>query len=288
MYNLKKDIEEWVGDVSYEANSLVPGAQEDKRKYEGPKKDLAGPSRPGDKPLASAFERNRYDKRLLVWQGLNRLMKDYCNFKKNNGNSGTEIFQKKRPVSALKEEDWKSVDSLHIKLSVNILDQIFKVAVMRTPVDKYNCDSFTGSQDSMPTSSERVSSNSVVFDSCEGDNAKICLRNILMFRVTKAIVESLLNMEYRHWFVDLNRFAQNEVDERDINYLFCSSMDKAEGCNISDIVEEQIETNIIEWVQFTEKLSKIAQGLGGASGFVPASNNLSNFRPDSAAGAPSL
>jgi len=289
---LKTAMLDWVGDFEWssEATSdhtdLTTAKFTPARKYD----PAAGPQPDG---IASAFERLRIDTRKQIWEHFNKVMKAYCNFKKENPNIEAPIFNKQKPSEFIQQnamESWKIIHSLDIRPSINLVDQLFKLFVSRRNISEVNCESFKGDETDMPELDKEsiddqeagaATEGGTTFDSCDV-SPKTCLRNVVMFRITMFIVESQINHYYRWLFERLYGYTHNNPHlEVSLSTLFCSNLQLGIPCEPGHEFSTQIEDNRLRWIQFANKLSRFAQGQGGSSVFRPAASN----NPIGAAGA---
>lgn len=288
--DLKKAMLDWVGDLEWSSEATSDHSDLTKATVLQAKSvDIMGPPAPG---VNNAFEKLRYDTKEQIWEHFNKVMKAYCEFKKENPNLESPIFEKKRPAEYIKEqaeESWKIIHSLDIKPSINLIDQLFKLFVSRRNIAEVNCESFRGTREDMPeldkeSGEERgTGDGNATFDSCER-SPKTCLRNVVMFRITMFIVESQVNHYYRWLFERLYGFTHNNPHlEVNLAEVFCKNLDLDIPCEPGHEFSTRIEENRLRWVQFANKLSRFAQGQGGSSVFRPSSDNS----PLGAAGAAS-
>jgi hypothetical protein len=224
-----------------------------------------------------------------VWKNLNANIYAYCKFKKENRNKNKQIFDKKRPSSAINPEEWEKIQSLDINISLNIIDQYFKLILGRRPIDEIDCKQFNNPPLPRSASIERDSGSS--FDDCgsSGGGAKNCLSKMILVRIAEFVAVSKTNYFYRQmWLKSLLQATIGESVFREVSYVFCSNLglgavSTGNGmavCDPQSAFEERLDANRLQWLEFVDKFSKLAQGLGSGSGFRPGSNNLSNFRAD--------
>lgn len=285
---LKEAMLKWVGDINTQVEA-DKGNRWLKMKYtsvpaQADQTQLMGPTNSCiDHP--TALESKRCEKEYEVWKHLNAVMKQYCEFKQKNPNDGKDIFQKTKPADSINTEDWAGVQAFDVQVTINFVDQFFKLMQARRPIEEIDCSSFKGDKDSMPSGITNTSSGTN-FDSCDGAQAKTCLRNVVLYEVTKKIAESLLLTYFEVLWNHTYAAAADKPDVQDMTkYLFCDSLKMGWPCEPGPDFDRQRDENRQEWVIFLNNFSKLAQGQGGSSVFRPNSNNLSTFSAGAAGGA---
>jgi hypothetical protein len=253
----------------------------------------------GNEPKGNIYKLLMHRTNVELWKHINKVMKVYCEHKKSPENYEKELFKKKRPSEALEEkakEAWAKIHSFDIRFSINLVDQLFKLFVGRKPIGEVNCNTFEGDRESMPSlnQSEEVSSSAGTadtFDSCEGANAKTCIRNIIMFKIVQFISISQVNHYYRSLWLGSNMRTKEGSDRKHLDMLFCFQLkfagEQSEWpCDASHELSLRIEQNSMSWVEFINQLSKLAQGQGGSSIFRSggASTNLNPLAPEQGGG----
>jgi hypothetical protein len=299
---VKMALTQWVGDIEITAKAPEGGVSRGDLQFSSetkitPKDALERPMR--DEPTGNIYKLFLHRTNVDLWKQLNTVMRVYCEHKKSDDNYSADLFKKKRPSEAVEQnakEAWGKIHSFDIRISINLVDQLFKLFVGRTPIDEIKCESFKGDRDSMPDLNQSevdaaASSGNNSFDSCEGSGAKTCLRNIIMFKVVQFISISQVNHYYRSIWLGSNMRTQEASDRTLLDYLFCSQLKFAGEqsdwpCDPSHELSLRIEQNSMSWVQFTNQLGKLAQGQGGSSIFrsAGASSNMNPLAPEGGAG----
>lgn len=284
----KTALLKWVGDINTEIEA-ENGNRWLRKKYtsvaaQADQSNVMGPTNSCvDHP--TALETKRCDKQYEVWKHLNAVMRQYCEYKKNNPNDGKFIFKKTKPADSINTEDWAGVQAFDVQVTINFVDQFFKLMQVRKPIEEIDCTSFKGDKDTMPSGIANASSGSS-FDSCEGAQAKTCLRNVVLYEVTKKIAESRLITYFEVLWNHSYAAAADKPDTKEMTkFLFCDSLKIGWPCEPGPEFDRQREENRQEWIIFLNNFSKLAQGQGGSSVFRPNSNNLSTFSAGSAGGA---
>lgn len=247
---------EWIKAKKYEQENSTPGGGAN-----------------GDIDKSSVYELFRKKTREYVWKHFNEAMKQYCEFKqKNNVNSSADILQKKMPSSAIQDDTWEKIFSIDIRPSINLIDQLFKLFMARRPIEEVDCNDFKGTPDTMPESGNASASTSSSFDSCQ-DSPKTCLRNVILYRIVQFITESQLNYYYRWLWEGLFSHTPDETNRYYLSELFCVSLRLPWPCEPNHEFNIRLEDNRAGWIEFSNKLSKFAQGQGGSTVFKPAEDH---------------
>lgn len=300
---VKQEVLDWVGDLVITSNADAGGpgqtAHTITTRYRPvpalrDKSNFMGPPQPGQFH-GPAWDVMRFEQRKEVWKHINQVMRQYCTFKKSNPNYNTYIFEKKHPADAIAPENWLGVQAVDIQVTLNLVDQFFKLMLSRKPIDEIDCDSFSGDESTMPLSGRAAimamsSTNTTAgaaagFDDCSGANARTCLRNVVLFEITKYIAESNVTHIYRGLWDKISAGFQTNQDTESLgNYLFCHNLQLGWPCVPTSEMDTRREQNRQEWIIFLNTFSKLAQGQGGSSVFRPSQNNLSSFTAGSVGG----
>ncbi len=227
----------------------------------------------------------RHEIRKDVWRNMYKLLGAYCNFKKENPNAGTpELFKKKMIWEVVDSELIKKISSTHFKVSLNLIDQIFKVWVQTstnpTTPTEIQCK-FDDPDGEMP---ENFEIQKGVADNCEGtNNAKNCRRNKWLYRFVDIIaLDKLMQNAKDAYEVALQLALVNDGSVAELlNELFCASIATAQGhsssqqqlCNLGFYFDSVSGSNKARWHDQLEALAKLAQSLGGSSNFRFQPNN---------------
>lgn len=274
---LKDAMLKWVGDYKLNAtNTSIITNKTDEEWIDGTEINSGssgGAGTSGEKPV-SIYEVFRKKTKEDIWKHFNAAMKEYCQFKKTNSdNLGKEIFEKTRPSEKISEEHWSRIFSLDVRPSINLIDQIFKLFMGRRNVEEVDCNDFQGTADTMPETPNASAGSGTIFDSCS-DKPKKCLRNIVLYRVVSFIAESQVNYYYRWLWDGLISQAQEVPDKEDLALLFCNQLRLSQyPCEPGHDFNLRLENNRLAWVEFSNKLSKFAQGQGGSTVFRPAEDH---------------
>ncbi len=243
---------------------------------------------PPESRESRGFKLRWWQNKKVVWTAWYTIFDKYCKFKVENPNQGREIFQKKGPAAELSQSDLLKASADDLKITANLIDQIFKLWVQSTNIEdptKITCD-FEGSADE--TMPQTVTPARV--DNCK-TQPKDCDRNKIMFKFVERIALSKTLSEYRDAFNDAMGMAngQSPFMLSLVTEVMCKSLrmnDKIsssvgrEICDIDHFFDTMAYENREGWVRETNQLSKLAQGYGGSSVFRGTSNSMSNFSPD--------
>jgi len=244
-----------------------------------------------------ALELIDYENAVNAWKGLQVVLKAYCEFKAGDGNYTKEMFEKARPASIFDQsggflgtgigagsllgenvkkarEDASAPD---IPLTINFIDQIFKLMVNgKELVEKSDCDQFKKEAKDMPDATKDGGGGSAdSFDNCK-DKPKECLRNKVVLNAARIVARS----RTLHRFVTLqeqaHQFAIDPHMIEQIDFLIGRATDGVD-------IRSEIEANRELWVQFSNFISRLAQGQASSSIFRPGSgSSVPNQRPGAA------
>jgi hypothetical protein len=299
----KDALLKWVGDIEISANVAEGGVSRGDLLFSSETKVTpkdATTQAGADEPQGNIYKLLMHRTNLELWKHMNTVMKVYCEHKKSEDNYEKDLFKKERPSQALErnaKDAWGKIHSFDIRISINLVDQLFKLFVGRTPIKEVKCESFQGNVESMPSLNQsefdsEPTGGDGTFDSCEGANGKTCLRNIIMFKVVQFISISQVNHYYRSIWLSSNMRTQEESDRKLLDYLFCSQLkfagEQSEWpCDPSHELSLRVEQNSMSWVEFTNQLGKLAQGQGGSSIFRSggASTNLNPLAVEQGGGS---
>lgn len=242
--------------------------------------------------------------RVKTWKSLNKVMHDYCDFKRDSKNYFSELFKKERAEQNIDEEAWRYVQSQDVKVTINLVDQFFKLMVIRKPWEEWtaeDCNVFSGDEGTMPIPQgkkcEDVNDAALFkqnegdgrqsFDDCS-DRERPCLRNVLLYKIAKFIAASKVNRYYANlWYAGMQRTTE-PYQSYWLTRLTCAQLGLAQNsvgvCEAGEELEQRADEVFEDWLVFSNKLSKLAQGQGGSTIFRPTENSLSNFTAGAAGG----
>jgi hypothetical protein len=224
--------------------------------------------------------------RKKTWEKMYMLLGSYCEFKKTNGNKGLQLFNKKFASEWIDTVDSKLMDDISsnsLKVSLNMVDQIFKIWVQTTTDStqptKIQCK-FENAADEMPKGFEESDGG----DSCEGaEKARKCRRNKALYRIVDILADDKFIDEAK----DVYEKAMQNALNKDVstaglvNTLFCNSFLTNENgesalnsqCDIGFWFDSASGLNRQRWSDQLEATAKLAQSLGGSSNFRFQPNN---------------
>jgi len=272
--DLKIAFIHWVGDMKTTqeqmgeyASRTLPEPQE-AVKF----RDRQKGSDPKDEP-ANVYEFLHKETVKEVWKHLHEVLKGYCEFKRKRDNYSKQLFEKKKPSDAIKEkkESWEKIHSMDIKPSINLIDQLFKLFMGRRNIEEVKCETFKGDESTLPESGTPTEQSGSTFDSCES-NPKQCLRNVVLYRITKFIAESQVNYYYRWMWEALYPRLGHPANQEELEALFCKNLGLGWPCDPGTEFSTRIDLNRVAWIEFSNRLSKFAQGQGGATVFKPSTD----------------
>jgi hypothetical protein len=238
------------------------------------------------------FEYRRWEIQKDVWNATYELLGKYCDFKQNNQNRSAEIFQKKTPASVVTKELLDKASSQGIRMTINLIDQLFKVFVgvnAAAPNDPtgLKCD-FTGkrAEDTMPDEFKPQDGEKI--ENCESD-PKNCVRNKWLFLITQIIAEDRTVNEFREAQEALinGALAQHPSFLVRVQEFVCTSLmaDRSGGndlrlCDPGIWLDIRAEANRQRWVNKIGEFSEWAQNVGGASNFNFKGQNVASMGVD--------
>jgi hypothetical protein len=274
-YDLSEAFLDWVGDMKTTqeqtaeyASRTLPEPQL-ARKFQNRSTTGSDEEQP-----ANVYELFQQETVKEVWKHLHEVLKTYCEFKQKKDNYSKQIFEKKKPSEAIseKKESWEKIHSMDIKPSINLIDQLFKLFMGRRNIEEVKCgQTFKGDESTLPTKASAAEASGSTFDSCE-DNPKECLRNAVLYRITKFIAESQVNYYYRWMWEALYPRLSHPAHQEELEALFCKNLGLGWPCDPGTEFSMRIDINRVSWIEFSNRLSKFAQGQGGATVFKPSAD----------------
>ncbi len=281
--NIVYTFESSAGPSSQTRTAFVPASEKANRK---------GATGTDQDKQVRGFEYRRWEIQKDVWNATYDLLGKYCNFKQNNQNRSAEIFQKKTPASVVTKELLDKASSPGIRMTINLIDQLFKVFVgvnAAAPNDPtgLKCD-FEGktAENTMPD--EFKPQDSARIENCEND-PKNCDRNKWLFLITQIIAEDRTINEFReaHEALINGALAQHPAFLVSVQEFVCTSLmaDRRGGndlslCDPGLWLDGSAETNRQRWVNKIGQFSEWAQNVGGASNFNFKGQNVASMGVD--------
>jgi hypothetical protein len=220
-----------------------------------------------------------------IWDAFSvELLKKYCEFKTQDENYRQDPFNKSLPSKKVTPEILEKASSKTIKLTINLVDQIFKVYASQRPADPskpttINCNVFKNHQEAMPMKYEELGEGKG--PDCIGA-PKSCNQNKWLFRLTQMLAKDRAISEFKLTYEKLinGALSQNPIFLVKVHEYMCASL-KAEGGAASDLsmcdpavwLEALAVENRQKWVRQVEEFAKWAQNIGGASNLGFAGSN---------------
>lgn len=268
--DLKKEFVALLGDYKFKVENKG-GAQLQAIDYVTPT------PRPDNRKILQGLE---YDYTKDAWKGIQNLLKAYCTFKKTNPNDGKPLWTKDSPYKGVIEKnltDAEAASSVDIPLTINFLDQLFKMWMQNKSLDELDCDQqFDPSPDNMPAAEKAINTGSS-FDNCEGKTGQYCLRNRVVHNFVKLVARSRVLHRYVIIRDFTLRFTANDEKYDDLIWgLFERQLGGAD-------LDEEVGVNKLLWVDYSNFISRLAQGQVSSAMFRPgAGSNVPNSSPDKA------
>lgn len=277
---------DYIGNVEYRQEERTDGDPKGtlkttfrKAEKSAEKKDAQGD---GEDKLIRGFEFRRWEIQKEIWDAMYKLLDDYCKFKTEQSNRGAGIFRKKSPATVVTKEKLDKASSAGIRMTINLIDQLFKVFVGVTSdgqedPTKLKCD-FQGKTADQTMPDEYKEQQGAVIQNCEND-PKNCDRNKWLFIITQMIAEDRTINEFRtaHQAQINGALAQHPALLIKVQEYFCASLQ--EGGVLCDPVltlEDRAERNRQRWVRKVTEFSEWAQNAGGAPNFTFKPQNVPN------------
>ncbi len=268
---------DYIGDAEYKLEGRITGDPKAQLKTTFKKAEKnaekKGAQGEGEDKLIRGFEFRRWEIQKEIWEAMYKLLDDYCQFKTENTNRGVPVFSKKPPASVVTKEKLDEASSAGIRMTINLIDQLFKVYVGVTSSGaqdpaKLKCD-FQGKTADQTMPDEYKQQQGAVIQNCEND-AKNCDRNKWLFIITQMIAEDRTISEFRtaHQAQINGALAQHPALLIKVQEYFCASLQ--EGGVLCDPVltlEDRAERNRQRWVRKVTEFSEWAQNAGGAPNF---------------------
>lgn len=218
----------------------------------------------------------------LAWIGLQTILLEYCNFKKENKNYDKQIFEKERPAelftkggvappvgpeapcsSSQLRACQRDASAPDITLTIPFIDQIMRLMVSSRDItdQNFDCQSiFDKEGKNMPDSAEMPQTKT--FDDCK-EAPKQCFRNKVLYNAARLVALSK-TLHTAKFDVALLQGLNNAVsDQASIELLMAKALN---GVDIDTAIEENKEM----WIQFSNWLGKVAQGQAAGSVFRPS------------------
>jgi hypothetical protein len=214
----------------------------------------------------------------VVWESVNKLLYDYCNFAKQNPNASRKTGKKYTAATYDQiggqnpdgSDPWEYTSAPDIPLTMSLLDALFHLVKKSNKVKKLNCDEFQQFRDDIPTTKDGGSGgggNDVNLNDC--GKSKGCLRNRLILHMAFIIARSRTLHTYRTMYLLSKRFSTDPALSNLVDELFERTLS---GMNI----DQELRSNRDSWERFTMFLAKVVQGESGAGAFLkPAGTNNS-------------
>lgn len=243
--------------------------------------------------LARGFELRRAEVQKDIWNSTYELLGAYCRFKTEGSNRGRPIFQKETPASVVTKVLIEKTSSPGIKMTINLLDQLFKVFVgvtAQSPEEttKVKCD-FAGRTADSTMPDEYKPQEGAAIENCE-NKPKDCSRNKWLFLITKIIAEDRTIYEFKQAHAALLNGAleQHPTYLVKAQELMCTSLvagttgqTDTSLCDPVLFLEGRAELNRQRWVAKITQFSEWAQNIGGGSNLTFSGQNVPNQVADS-------
>lgn len=276
---LQKDFVKYLGDYTMSEQPL------DKATAGVTVKIVRQPPETSPSNKRRGLARVKWEEHAVVFEGLGKVLKAYCDFIRNNPNGSSVMFEKKTAELALNElmkqstfggslgymgmkrSPWEYASGPDIPLSFNLIDQLYRLSSSTVSnAEQLDCKTFDLKADDITTmmgaSSTMVKPN---LDDCSNNQG--CIRNRVLVFLSDMIARSRALHLYRGLMEQSFKFAATpELAE------YLSRMFKEEFGDYD--INLEISKNRERWEAYQAVLGKYTQSqIGVASSHKPATNN---------------
>jgi hypothetical protein len=258
---LRDDFTKLVGDVSLKLENQ--GSSKNARKvtlgFIAPQADPEG---------RRGVAATNWEEVKMVWENINSILADLCDWKKNNPNSSKKVFEME--TSATTQDigkdnglgsPWELASGPDIPLTINVIEQIYTMIQKDRPQEELTCDELRLTVDQIPDAGQAVDPKN--FNDCK--NGAGCLRNRVILHLAFLTARSRTLHTYRSLYSISKRFATEPFYDELVERVFARAF---AGMNI----DQELADNRARYGEFVSFMAQIAQGETGAGAF---------FRPGS-------
>jgi hypothetical protein len=283
----KEDFREMIGDIKFR--------KEDKDGFEVDDWEFDNPVEDGRK----AIDKRSQERAKEAYKGMLQILRETCNFKNKDENYKKPIFEKAKPSDLLSQtrggwfnsgftylggdnlsEARKNASAPDMPLTVNFIDALYSVAVGQADLSGASwssggeCGQIFNENKEMPDESPDAAKESGLgLEACKNGT---CLAHRIIAEAARFIGRSRVYHEY----VLLIRTTFRLVPFNDPNRKFVNALIE-ENLNYINL-ESAMADNRERWINFTNKLSAIAQARVGSTVFRPQSGNVTSTGVDNA------
>jgi hypothetical protein len=203
----------------------------------------------------------------VVWESINRILYDYCEFIKSDPNADKEPGEMVIPSTYEnigKEENgrdpWELASAPDLPLTQSLVDQLFHLVKKSYKPDQLNCTELQLTRDDIPTTRDVGGGQGQQANLNDCGKKKGCQRNRLVLHMSFIIARSRSLHTYLTLYMLSKRFATDEALDNLVDELFVRTLS---GMKLDD----ELARNRESWDAFTLFLAKVQQGESGAGGF---------------------
>ena len=255
-----------VGDMKLEIKKPEDLSRKIEYTYIAPKEGA------NDKQTRRGVANANWEEVTVVWENINTILAEVCEWKKAKKNAGKEIFQKET-LATSKDigkgqgygDPWELASSPDFPLTLNVIEQLWKYIERNEDTSKLNCDSDINlTADNIPTKGEASGTN---LNDCSGTNG--CVRKRLILHLSYLMARSRTLHTYNNLFFISKKFSTDPI----LNGLVDDVFERAlAGLDVG----AELNNNRVRYADFIDYLGKLSKGdVGAGNAFRPGTNNLS-------------
>ena len=263
---LKEEFVKLVGDMKLEIKKPEDLSRKIEYTYIAPKEGA------NDTQKRRGVANANWEEVVVVWENINTILADVCEWKKAKKNAGKEIFQKET-LATSKDigkdqgfgDPWELASSPDFPLTLNVVEQLWKYIERNEDTSKLNCGSdIKLTADNIPTEGEASGTN---LNDCSGTNG--CVRKRLILHLSYLMARSRTLHTYNNLFFISKKFSTDPI----LNGLVDDVFERAlAGLDVG----AELNNNRVRYADFIDYLGKLSKGdVGAGNAFRPGSNNLS-------------
>ena len=262
---LKEEFVKLVGDMKLEIKKPEDLSRKIEYTYIAPKEGA------NDTQKRRGVANANWEEVVVVWENINTILADVCEWKKAKKNAGKEIFQKET-LATSKDigkdqgfgDPWELASSPDFPLTLNVVEQLWKYIERNEDTSKLNCGSdIKLTADNIPTEGEASGTN---LNDCSGTNG--CVRKRLILHLSYLMARSRTLHTYNNLFFISKKFSTDPI----LNGLVDDVFERAlAGLDVG----AELNNNRVRYADFIDYLGKPSKGdVGAGNAFRPGSNNV--------------
>lgn len=262
---LKEEFVKLVGDMKLEIKKPEDLSRKIEYTYIAPKEGA------NDTQKRRGVANANWEEVVVVWENINTILADVCEWKKANTNAGKEIFQKETLATSKdigKDQSfgdpWELASSPDFPLTLNVVEQLWKYIERNEDTSKLNCGSdIKLTADNIPTEGEASGTN---LNDCSGTNG--CVRKRLILHLSYLMARSRTLHTYNNLFFISKKFSTDPMLNGLVDDVFKRAL---AGLDVG----AELNNNRVRFADFIDYLGKLSKGdVGAGNGLRPGSNNV--------------